>query len=139
MTLERGNAFTPVASATLIWPWRSSVVAGGVAGVLALLTSLNEGVLSALGSGIGSAAFFFALVGGAVGALGSKGDRRARRYAAQYPWRFAMVPALIGGAGAAVGTLLSSGLILGILGGAATAAVLWVILGIITMVAGNKK
>ena len=50
-----------------------------------------------------------------------------------------MVPALIGGAGAAVGTLLSSGLILGILGGAATAAVLWVILGIITMVAGNKK
>ncbi|GAA3989655.1 hypothetical protein FOF52_17670 [Thermobifida alba] len=139
MTLERGNAFTPVASATLIWPWRSSVIAGGVTGVISLLTSLGEGVLGALGSGFGTAAFFFALVGGVVGVVGSKGDRRARRYAAQYPWRFAAAPALLGGVGMAVGGVLSDGLFLGIMGGAAGAAVLWVILGIVAMVVGNRK
>ncbi|MEY9214272.1 hypothetical protein NI17_020620 [Thermobifida halotolerans] len=139
MTLERGNAFTPVASATLIWPWRSSVVAGGVTGALSLLMSLGEGVFSALGSGFGTAVFFFALVGGAVGLLGGKGDPRARRYAAQYPWRFAAAPALLGGAGVALGGLLSDGLFLGILGGAASAAVIWVILGIVGMVVGSRK
>ncbi|KUP95451.1 hypothetical protein [Thermobifida cellulosilytica] len=139
MTLERGNAFTPVASATLIWPWRSSVIAGGVTGAISLLTNLSAGVLDALGSGFGTAAFFFALVGGAVGLLGSRGDRRARRYAAQYPWRFAAVPAALGGAGVAVGGLLSGGLLFAIMGGAASAAVIWVILGIVAMVVGNRK
>lgn len=147
MTLERGNAFTPVASATMIWPWGASVAAGAVTGVASLLLNLNSGLLSALGSGATTAIFFFALVGGGVALLGSKGDRRARRYAGQYPWRFATAPALLGGAGTAlvtfIGAALGGSLISGLFGavaaGVGVAAVLWVILGIIGMVAGNKN
>ncbi|PSK99367.1 hypothetical protein CLV63_10390 [Murinocardiopsis flavida] len=144
MTLERGNAFTPVASATMIWPWGTALVAGGVTGAATFLLNLASfDVSGALTTGI----FFFSLVGGAVALLGSKGDRRARRYAGQYPWRFATAPALFGGAGTAAVTLVA--VMLGgsflaapfaaIGAGIGTAAVLWVILGIIGMVAGNKS
>ncbi|WP_067964433.1 hypothetical protein [Nocardiopsis trehalosi] len=142
MTLERGNAFTPVASATMIWPWGTALAAGAVSGVASfLLTGLS------LSSGLTTAIFFFALVGGGVALLGSKGDRRARRYAGQYPWRFAAAPAAVGGAGTAVvtyaGMLLAGAPIAGLLAaawaGLGTAALIWVILGIIGMVAGNKS
>ncbi|MFC4564053.1 hypothetical protein ACFO4E_19500 [Nocardiopsis mangrovi] len=142
MTLERGNAFTPVASATMIWPWGTALAAGAVSGVASfLLTGLS------LSSGLTTAIFFFSLVGGAVAILGSKGDRRARRYAGQYPWRFAAAPALLGGGATAVVSyammLLAGAPIAGLFGaawvGLGSAAVIWVILGIIGMVAGNKS
>ncbi|MFC3999912.1 hypothetical protein ACFOVU_28630 [Nocardiopsis sediminis] len=142
MTLERGNAFTPVASATMIWPWGTALAAGAVTGVASfLLNSLS------LSSGLTTAIFFFSLVGGAVALLGGKGDRRARRYAGQYPWRFAAAPALLGGAGTAVvsyaGMLIGGAPFAGLFGaafaGLGAAALIWVILGIIGMVAGNKS
>ncbi|CAM3655122.1 hypothetical protein GCM10009799_47680 [Nocardiopsis rhodophaea] len=142
MTLERGNAFTPVASATMIWPWGTAAAAGAVTGVGSFL--LNTSLSAGLTTGI----FFFALVGGAVALLGSKGDRRARRYAGAYPWRFASAPALLGGGGVAVVTyamaIITSGasisdLFTAFFVGLSTAAVLWVILGIIAMVAGNRS
>lgn len=140
MTLERGNAFTPVASATMIWPWGTSVAAGAITGGLSLLGtwSLSPAIITGI--------FFFSLVGGAVAVVRKKGDRRAHRYAGQYPWRFAMAPAAVGGAGTALVTFIAavlSGSIIGGLFGAigagiGTAAILWVILGIIGTVAGNK-
>ncbi|MBB6174212.1 hypothetical protein HNR23_004272 [Nocardiopsis mwathae] len=142
MTLERGNAFTPVASATMIWPWGTAVAAGAVTGLGSFL--LNTSLSSGLTTGI----FFFALVGGAVALLGSKGDRRARRYAGAYPWRFASAPAMLAGGGVAVVTYLTavitSGAIIGGLfaavgTGLLTAAVVWGILGVIAMVAGNRS
>ncbi|TDQ55484.1 hypothetical protein [Actinorugispora endophytica] len=147
MTLERGNAFTPVASATMIWPWGTSVAAGAVAGAASLLLNLGNGPLSMLSSGATTAIFFFAMVGGGVAILGGKGDRRARRYAGQYPWRFAAAPAMVGGAGtalvsfvlSALGGSLIGGLFGAIAAGIGTAAVIWVILGIMGMVAGNKR
>ncbi|RCV48887.1 hypothetical protein [Marinitenerispora sediminis] len=146
MTLERGNAFTPVASATMIWPWGTATAAGAVLGAVDFLFSLNQG-LGAIPDALGTAILAFALVGGGVALLGRKGDRRARRYAGQYPWRFAMVPAALGGAGSALLTFIGGvlggslvGALFGaVLSGVAAAAVIWVILGIIGMVAGNKS
>ncbi|MFC7326154.1 hypothetical protein [Marinactinospora rubrisoli] len=146
MTLERGNAFTPVASATMIWPWGTATAAGAVLGAVDFLFSLNQG-LGAIPSALGTAIIAFALVGGGVALLGKKGDRRARRYAGQYPWRFAMVPAAVGGAGSALLSFIAAALggsfVLGLFGaimsGVASAALIWVILGIIGMVAGNKS
>ncbi|GAB3206338.1 hypothetical protein ACQEU5_09055 [Marinactinospora thermotolerans] len=143
MTLERGNAFTPVASATMIWPWGTATAAGAVTGVAHFLLNLSS--FPVAGS-LTTAIFFFSLVGGGVALLGKKGDRRARRYAGQYPWRFAMAPAALGGAGtavvsfiaAALGGALVSGLFGAIVAGVGTAAVIWVILGLIGMVAGNR-
>ncbi|GLU49827.1 hypothetical protein [Nocardiopsis ansamitocini] len=144
MTLERGNAFTPVASATMIWPWGTAMVAGTVTGAAYFL--LNLGAFP-IGGALTTAIFFFSLVGGGVALMGSKGDRRARRYAGQYPWRFAAAPAMLGGAGTAlvsfIMSVLGGSLIGGLFGalaaGIGTAAVIWVILGIIGMVAGNKN
>ncbi|GAA3730038.1 hypothetical protein HDA32_006026 [Spinactinospora alkalitolerans] len=144
MTLERGNAFTPVASATMIWPWGTATAAGAVTGAAHFLLNLSA---FPVGGALTTAIFFFSLVGGGVALLGSKGDRRARRYAGQYPWRFAAGPALLGGAGTAVvsyiGAVLSGAVISGLFGaafaGLGVAAVIWVILGIIGMVAGNKS
>lgn len=151
MTLERGNAFTPVASATMIWPWGTATAAGAVTGVGSFLLNLSPNVLESLLSGASTGIFFFALVGGAVALFSSKGDRRARRYASQYPWRTAMPPALLGAAGTGVaayisaiisGPLLTSILLgwipaalIGLLAGGA----IWAILGVIGMVAGGRS
>ncbi|GAB3494273.1 hypothetical protein [Nocardiopsis coralliicola] len=134
MTLERGNAFTPVASATMLWPWGWATGAGVATGALSLL---GNGL--ALSSGLTTGIFFFALVGGAVALLSSKGDRRARRWASQYPWKFAGPPALLAGLGVGVVTIFSGGLFAGIGLGLITAAVLWVILGVIGTVAGGRN
>ncbi|WP_017626387.1 hypothetical protein [Nocardiopsis chromatogenes] len=132
MTLERGNAFTPVASATMIWPWGWALGAGAATGAVSFLLNMS------IGSGLTTGIFFFALVGGAVALIGSKGDRRARRWAGQYPWKFAGAPALAGGIGVALVTLLTGGgLIGGVFAGLGTVALLWVILGLIGTVAGG--
>lgn len=135
MTLERGNAFTPVASATMIWPWGWALGAGATTGAISFLLNLGSG---AIGSGLTTGIFFFALVGGAVALIGSKGDRRARRWAGQYPWKFAGAPAVAGGVGVALVTLLTGGgLFGGIFAGLGTVALLWIILGLIGTVAGG--
>ncbi|GAA4919127.1 hypothetical protein [Streptomonospora salina] len=136
MTLERGNSLMPVHAATMMWPTGIATGAGVVAGGLSFLTSLPA--ITVAGP-LGTAIFFFALVGGGVSLLGSKGDRRARRWAGQYPWRFAGGPAVLAGLGAAVTSLLSGTFIGAIFSGLAAAAVIWVILGVIGMVAGNKS
>ncbi|GAB3693764.1 hypothetical protein [Nocardiopsis oceani] len=145
MTLERGNAFTPVASATMIWPWGASIVGGSVAGALSFLTNFGmAGIPGAVTTGI----FFFALIGGIGGVLSSKGDRRGRRWAANYPFRYATAPALLGGGGAAVMSYIASvvgsfaifsGLFTAAFAGLGVGLVLWVIIGVIAMVAGNKS
>ncbi|WP_017539832.1 hypothetical protein [Nocardiopsis halophila] len=134
MTLERGNAFTPVASATMIWPWGWALGAGATTGAISLLLNLGSG---AVGSGLTTGIFFFALVGGAVALISGKGDRRARRWAGQYPWKFAGVPALAGGAGIALVTLFTGGFFPAIFAGLGTVALLWVVLGLIGTVAGG--
>ncbi|GAA4954680.1 hypothetical protein GCM10023224_45140 [Streptomonospora halophila] len=136
MTLERGNSLMPVHAATLMWPTGIATGAGVVAGGLSFLTALPAITIA---GPIGTAIFFFALVGGGVALLGSKGDRRARRWAGQYPWRFAAGPAALAGVGVAATSLLSAGFFGAIFAGLGAAAVIWVILGIVGMVAGNKS
>ncbi len=145
MTLERGNAFTPVASATMIWPWGASVVGGTVAGALSFLANFGlAGIPTAVTTGI----FFFALVGGIGGVLSKKGDRRGRRWAATYPFRYASAPAFIGGGAVAVVTYVAQvissfaifgGLFSGLFAGIGVGLTLWLIIGIVAMVAGDKK
>ncbi|MFW5415489.1 hypothetical protein J0910_02350 [Nocardiopsis sp. CNT-189] len=135
MTLERGNAFTPVASATMMWPWGTALGGGAVGGIAFFL--LNSFSVS---SGLAAGVFFFTLIGGAVALLGKKGDRRAKRWAAQYPWKFAGAPALAGALGVAAVALVFGGGLFGAIGsGLLTAAVLWVILGVIGTVAGGRS
>lgn len=136
MTLERGNAYTPVASATVIWPWGTALAAGAVTGIGSFLLNLGGGAIS---SGLTTGIFFFALVGGVVGVISKRGDRRGRRYAATYPFRYAAVPAVFGGAATAAVTLFAAGLGSAIWGGLFAAALLWVLIGVVTMVAGNKN
>ncbi|MDS1269663.1 hypothetical protein RIF23_05085 [Lipingzhangella sp. LS1_29] len=149
MTLERGNSgMSPaVASATMNWPWGVALLSGGVTGAISLLTSLSDGVLGAISQGTMTGIFFFALAGGAWMFLSGKGDRRARRYAGNHPWQVAAVPAGLGGAGVALVTYISAALggalISGLFGalayGVGVGAVLWLLLGIIAVVAGNKS
>src|SRR5690606_10551275 len=108
MTLERGNAFTPVASATMMWPW-GAALGGGAAGGLAFFLLSSFSVSSGLAAGV----FFFTLIGGAV--------------------------ALLGALGVAAVSLVFSGLGAAIFSGLLTAAVLWVILGVIGTVAGGRS
>ena len=129
MTLERGNAFTPVASATMIWPWGISLVGGTVAGAISLLSGFSLGAIPA---SIGVGILFFALIGGVGGVLSKKADRRGRRYAGSYPFRYAAVPAVVGGVGYGIFALAPFG---GLFFGLA----LWAIIGAIAMVAGDKK
>ncbi|MUL44088.1 hypothetical protein FZ103_23500 [Streptomonospora sp. PA3] len=136
MTLERGNSLMPVHAATLMWPTGIATGAGVVAGGLSFLTALPAVTIA---GPVGTAIFFFALVGGGVALLGGKGDRRARRWAGQYPWRFAAGPAALAGLGIAVTSLFAGGFFGAVFSGLAAAAVIWVILGIIGMVAGNKS
>ncbi|MBB6122052.1 hypothetical protein [Nocardiopsis algeriensis] len=132
MTLERGNAFTPVASATMIWPWTTSLLGGAAGGALGFLLSLSSGLLPAVMGGLGTAVIFFSLVGGIGGVLSKKSDRRGRRYAASYPFRYAAVPAVVGGVGYALVNLAPfGGLFLGL--------AIWAIVGVIAMVAGSKN
>jgi len=136
MTLERGNSLMPVHAATLMWPTGIATGAGVVAGGLSFLLALPAITIA---GPIGTAIFWFALAGGGVALLGSKGDRRARRWAGQYPWRFGAGPAALAGIGIAVTGLLTGSFIGAIFSGLAAGAVIWVILGIIGMVAGNKS
>ncbi|MFV2197951.1 MULTISPECIES: hypothetical protein [unclassified Nocardiopsis] len=145
MTLERGNAFTPVASATMIWPWGASVVGGSVAGALSFLMNFGlAGIPGAVTTGI----FFFALIGGVGGVLRKKADRRGRRWAATYPFRYAAAPALLGGGATAIVSYVASvissfaifsGLFGALFAGLGAGLVLWVIIGIVAMVAGDKN
>lgn len=136
MTLERGNAFTPVASATMIWPWATSVLGGAAGGALFFLLNLGAGALS---SGLTAAVIFFALVGGVGGVMSKKADRRGKRYAATYPFRYAAVPAGIGGAGYALVSMFTGSIIGGLFGGLFVAAAIWITVGLIAMVVGNKN
>ncbi|GAB3453827.1 hypothetical protein GCM10027570_33370 [Streptomonospora sediminis] len=136
MTLERGNSLMPVHAATLMWPTGIATGAGVVAGGLSFLVSLPAITIA---GPLGTAIFWFALVGGGVALLGGKGDRRARRWAGQYPWRFAAGPAAVAGLGIAIASIFGGGFIGAIFAGLGSAAVIWVILGIIGMVAGNKS
>ncbi|MFE1169977.1 hypothetical protein [Nocardiopsis sp. NPDC058789] len=145
MTLERGNAFTPVASATMIWPWGASVVGGTVAGALSFIANFGlAGIPAAVTTGI----FFFALIGGVGGVLSKKGDRRGRRWAATYPFRYASAPAILGGGATAVVSYVVSvitdfaiigGLFGGLWAGLGVGLALWLIIGVVAMVAGDKK
>ncbi|KOX13208.1 hypothetical protein [Nocardiopsis sp. NRRL B-16309] len=145
MTLERGNAFTPVASATMIWPWGASLLGGTVTGALSFLMNFGlAGIPTAVSTGI----FFFALIGGVGGVLSKKGDRRGRRWAAAYPFRYATAPALLGGGATAVMTYIASvigsfaifsGLFGALFAGLGVGLVLWVLIGVVAMVAGNKN
>lgn len=149
MALERSNAgMSPaVASATMNWPWGTALVAGAGTGALNFLLNLQPNVLAVLPGALTTGIFFFALVGGAVMFLGKKGDRRARRYAGAHPWAVAAVPAALGGGGAAIisfiGFALTGSIIGGFFGALGTGlglgALLWVILGVIAMVAGNRS
>src|SRR5699024_12643989 len=98
MTLERGSAFTHVASATMVWPWGLSLTGGAAGGALFFLMNLSSG-LGALPTALGAAVIFFALFGGVGGVVSRNGDRRGRRWATSYPFRYAAVPAGVGGAG----------------------------------------
>ncbi|WP_116247969.1 hypothetical protein [Nocardiopsis sp. FIRDI 009] len=145
MTLERGNAFTPVASATMIWPWGASVAGGSVAAALSFLMNFGlSGIPGAVTTGI----FFFALIGGIGGVIRKKGDRRGRRWAATYPFRYATAPALLGGGATAVMSYIASvigsfaifsGLFGAVFAGLGVGLVLWVIIGVTAMVVGNKN
>lgn len=145
MTLERGNAFTPVASAAMIWPWGPSVIGGTVAGALSFLANFGlAGIPAAVTTGI----FFFALIGGIGGVISKKSDRRGRRWAATYPFRYAAAPAMIGGGATAIVSYIMavvtefaifSGLFGGLFAGLGAGLVLWLIIGIVAAVAGNKK
>lgn len=149
MTLERGNSgLSPaVASVTLNWPWGWAVGGGAVAAAANALMNLSPNVLMMLPGALSTGVFFFALIGGGVMFLSGKGDRRARRYAGKYPWRTAMVPAGLGAVGVAafsyMGLALSGSLFVGLFAAAAAGIgagiALWLILGLIATVAGNKS
>ncbi|RNL83317.1 hypothetical protein [Halostreptopolyspora alba] len=138
MTLERGNSMMPVHAAMMMWPTSVATGAGVVAGGLTFLSALLSGSI-AIASPIGWAIFAFAVGGGAAALLGSKGDRRARRWAGKYPWRWASGPAVLAGLGIGVVQIFGMGFFGGIVAGVATGAVIWVILGLIASIAGNKN
>lgn len=136
MTLEHGNSMMPVHAAMMMWPTSAAAGAGVVGGGLSFLLSLPAITIA---GPLGWAIFFFALVGGGVALLGSKGDRRARRWAGQYPWRWASGPAALAGLGIGVVLIFGMGFFSGIAAGVAAGAVIWVILGLIASIAGNKS
>jgi len=136
MTLERGSAFTPVASATMVWPWGLSLMGGAAGGALFFLFNLGAG---ALASGLGAAVIFFALFGGVGGVVSKKSDRRGRRWAASYPFRYAAVPGIVGGAGYGLVQMLSASVLGGLFGGLLVAAAIWGTVGLIATLVGEKK
>ncbi|WP_017615735.1 membrane protein [Nocardiopsis salina] len=136
MTLERGSAFTPVASATMVWPWGLSIMGGAAGGALFFLLNLGTG---ALASGIGAAVIFFALFGGVGGVVSKKSDRRGRRWAASYPFRYAAVPGVVGGAGYGLLQMITGSVLGGLFGGLFVAAAIWITVGLIATLVGEKK
>lgn len=136
MTLERGSAFTPVASATMVWPWGLSLMGGAAGGALFFLFNLGAG---ALASGLGAAVIFFALFGGVGGVVSKKSDRRGRRWAASYPFRYAAVPGIVGGAGYGLVQMVSASVLGGLFGGLLVAAAIWITVGLIATLVGEKK
>src|SRR5215207_3681029 len=85
--------------ATFLWPWRPALIGAAIGAggslVLGLLPPIGLSLLGSVGTGL----FFFFLVGGVASVLrsqsaGEGSDRaRARRWAAQNAWRYALVPA----------------------------------------------
>lgn len=138
MTLERGNAFTPVASATTVWPWGLSLMGGAAGGALFFLMNLSAG-LGALPTALGAAVIFFALFGGVGGVVSKSGDRRGRRWAASYPFRYAAVPAVVGGAGYGLISMVTGSLVGGLFLGLLVAGAIWVTVGLIASVVGDKQ
>lgn len=138
MTLERGSAFTPVASATMVWPWGLSLTGGAAGGALFFLMNLSSG-LGALPTALGAAVIFFALFGGVGGVVSKNGDRRGRRWATSYPFRYAAVPAVVGGAGYGIISMVTGSLVGGMFLGLLVAAAIWVTVGLIASVVGDKK
>ena len=138
MTLERGNAFTPVASATTVWPWGLSLMGGAAGGALFFLMNLSAG-LGALPTALGAAVIFFALFGGVGGVVSTSGDRRGRRWAASYPCRYAAVPAVVGGAGYGLISMVTGSLVGGLFLGLLVAGAIWVTVGLIASVVGDKQ
>ncbi len=138
MTLERGNSMMPVHAAMMMWPTSVATGAGVVAGGLSLLANLAGGTL-AIASPIGWAIFAFAMAGGAAALLGKKGDRRARRWSGQFPWRWAGGPAILAGLGIGVVQIFGAGFIPAIFIGLTAGAAIWVILGLIASIVGNKS
>lgn len=136
MTLERGSTFTPVASATMVWPWGLSLMGGAAGGALFFLLNLGAG---ALASGLGAAVIFFALFGGIGGVVSKKSDRRGRRWAASYPFRYAAVPGVIGGAGYGLVQMVGGSILGGLFSGLFVAAAIWITVGLITTLVGEKK
>lgn len=136
MTLERGSAFTPVASATMVWPWGLSLLGGTAGGALFFLLNLGTG---ALASGLGAAVIFFALFGGVGGVVSKKSDRRGRRWAASYPFRYSAVPGVIGGAGYGLVQMVGGSVLGGLFSGLFVAAAIWITVGLITTLVGEKK
>lgn len=136
MTLERGSTFTPVASATMVWPWGLSLLGGAAGGALFFLFNLGAGALS---SGLGAAVIFFALVGGVGGVVSKKSDRRGRRWAATYPFRYAAVPGILAGTGYGLVQMLTGSIIGGLFSGLFVAAAIWVTVGLIATLVGEKK
>ncbi|MBB4935582.1 hypothetical protein F4561_006476 [Lipingzhangella halophila] len=135
MTLERGNSMMPVHAAMMMWPTSIATGAAVVGGGLSFLLSLPAITIA---GPLGWAIFFFAIAGGGGALLGSKGDRRARRWAGQYPWRWASGPAVLAGLGIGIVSIFGGGLG-GIFVGLGAGAVIWFILGLIASIAGNKS
>lgn len=84
-----------VASATL-GPWRPAAAVGAIGGGVSLAVSAVGGDFGfgVVAGACSVALMLFFLVGGAgaVTGRGPRSDRRIRRWAAEHPWRVALVP-----------------------------------------------
>jgi hypothetical protein len=120
-------------------PWGLAAAGGAVVGGAQLVLQLAGGHLTVAGP-LGSGLVVFFLIG-SIGALLGKSRDRARAWAHQHPWRFAVVPALAAGAAdLPVKLLLSSAGVFG-----ATVDAMWtaisvlVIVGLVGMVVGAVR
>lgn len=133
-----------VASATL-GPWRSAAAVGTVGGAAALGIDVVTGhwSLSILAGPVSLALFLFFLVGG-VGSVAGRngtGDRRLRRWAAQHPWKVALVPAgLMLALDVVARSLLSTESVFSsVWDGVWRAALLGVVVGVVGSVTGSRR
>jgi hypothetical protein len=136
---SRNESLWIATSAAMQGPWGLAFAGGAVVGGAQLVFQLLSGHLTVAGPLAGGLTVFFLV--GSIGALLMKGRDRARTWARQHPWRFALAPAI--GAGA---TVLPVQLLLstqGVFG--ATWDALWtalsvlVIVGLVGMVAGAVR
>ncbi|MQA95835.1 MAG: hypothetical protein GEV11_14700 [Streptosporangiales bacterium] len=127
MTLESGNASTPVAAATLLWHWPAAL-AGGLIGSLLWLVTIN-GPAEIVAAGV--AALCIAGTGAGLLRPPSGEQVRARKWAAAFPWRFALAPAA--GAGAIVWlaqAVLGGGIFIGMFDALGWALVVFLVVGV---------